>query len=97
MAMAASLLSGPFLAPVTGSDYLTSAAAHQGQVATGVLLGFIAAFAAPGIAIVPASAHSVLTVDLVDRPGHPTRAALERVLEFLQQRLQPEQGGPTSG
>ena len=46
---------------------------------------------------IPASAHSVLTVDLVDRPGHPTRAALERVLEFLQQRLQPEQGGPTSG
>lgn len=51
VATAASLLSGPFLAPVTGSDYLTSAAAHQGQVATGVLLGFIAAFAAPGIAI----------------------------------------------
>lgn len=50
MATAASLLSGPFLAPVTGSDYLTSAA-HHTQVATGVLLGFIAALAAPGIAI----------------------------------------------
>ena len=32
-------------------------------------------------------AHSVLTLDLVDEPGHPTRAALERVLAFLQQRL----------
>lgn len=51
VATAASLLSGPFLAPVTGATYLTDAAAHNGQVATGVLLGFIAAFAAPGIAI----------------------------------------------
>jgi hypothetical protein len=51
VATAASLLSGPFLAPVTGSGYLTSAAAHQAQVSTGVLLGFIAALAAPGIAI----------------------------------------------
>ena len=33
------------------------------------------------------SAHSVLTLDLVDEPGHPTRAALERVLSFLQERL----------
>jgi dienelactone hydrolase len=32
-------------------------------------------------------AHSVLTVELVDEPGHPTRAALERVLAFLQERL----------
>jgi len=32
-------------------------------------------------------AHSVLTLDLVDEPGHPTRAALERVLTFLQERL----------
>ena len=51
VATAASLLSGPFLAPVTGSGYLADAAAHHGQVATGVLLGFIAALAAPGIAI----------------------------------------------
>ena len=50
VATVASLLSGPFLAPVTGSDYLT-AVAHHDQVATGVLLGFIAALAAPGIAI----------------------------------------------
>lgn len=33
------------------------------------------------------SAHSVLTLDLVDEPGHPTRAALERVLAFLRERL----------
>lgn len=51
VATAASLLSGPFLDPVTGSDRLTSAAAHDTQVATGLLLGFIAALAAPGIAI----------------------------------------------
>ena len=36
---------------------------------------------------IPQSAHSVLTVDLVDRPGHPTRAALERVLAFFRERL----------
>ena len=32
-------------------------------------------------------AHSVLTMDLVDEPGHPTRAALQQVLAFLQERL----------
>lgn len=32
-------------------------------------------------------AHSVLTEDLVDEPGHPTREALERVLDFLRARL----------
>jgi dienelactone hydrolase len=36
-------------------------------------------------------AHSVLTLDLVDEPGHPTRAALEQVLAFLQERLLPGQ------
>lgn len=41
------------------------------------------------------SAHAVLTVELVDTPGHPTRAALDRVLEFLGQRLQPDRT-PTS-
>src|SRR5450631_3183206 len=30
-----------------------------------------------------ASSHYVLTADLVDEPGHPTRAALDRVLAFL--------------
>jgi dienelactone hydrolase len=32
-------------------------------------------------------AHSVLTEDLVDEPGHPTRDALDRVLAFFRQRL----------
>jgi len=32
-------------------------------------------------------AHSVLTLDLVDQEGHPTRAALDRVLTFLRERL----------
>ena len=34
-------------------------------------------------------AHSVLTEDLVDEPGHPTREALDRVLAFFQERLRP--------
>jgi len=34
------------------------------------------------------SAHSVVTVDLVDRAGHPTHEALERVLGFFRERLQ---------
>ena len=36
---------------------------------------------------IPSSAHSVLTRHLVDEPGHPTRAALEQVLDFLRDRL----------
>jgi dienelactone hydrolase len=32
-------------------------------------------------------AHSVVTTDLVDEAGHPTRAALERVLGFFRERL----------
>jgi len=32
-------------------------------------------------------AHSVLTNDLVDQEGHPTRAALDRTLGFLRERL----------
>lgn len=32
-------------------------------------------------------AHCVLTLDLVDEEGHPTRAALRRVLEFFVERL----------
>ena len=35
------------------------------------------------------SAHSVLTEELVDEPGHPTKDALERVLVFLRERLAP--------
>jgi dienelactone hydrolase len=33
-------------------------------------------------------AHSVVTTDLVDAEGHPTRQALERVLSFFGERLQ---------
>ncbi len=36
---------------------------------------------------IPKSAHSVVTNDLVDREGHPTRAALDRVLSFFRERL----------
>ena len=36
---------------------------------------------------IPARAHSVLAFDFVDEPGHPTRAALDRVLSFLRERL----------
>ncbi|OLB79294.1 MAG: dienelactone hydrolase [Actinobacteria bacterium 13_2_20CM_2_71_6] len=36
---------------------------------------------------IPEKAHSVLTLDLVDEPGHPTRAALDRVLTFYRERL----------
>ena len=35
------------------------------------------------------TAHSVLTEDLVDEPGHPTREALDRVLDFYRERLLP--------
>jgi dienelactone hydrolase len=35
------------------------------------------------------SAHSVLTVSLVDEPEHPTRVALDRVLALLAERLRP--------
>lgn len=38
---------------------------------------------------IAARAHSVLTIDLIDEPGHPTHAALERVLAFLGERLRP--------
>ena len=35
----------------------------------------------------PKAAHSVLTEHLDDRPGTPTRAALDKVLDFFRQRL----------
>jgi dienelactone hydrolase len=38
------------------------------------------------------AAHSVLTDDLVDEPGHPTRDALEQVLALFERRLGA--GGP---
>lgn len=39
---------------------------------------------------IPPSAHSVVTKDLVDREGHPTRAALDRVMSFFAERLKAE-------
>ena len=36
---------------------------------------------------IPRYAHSVLTNDLVDRDGHPTRQALDRVLGFFAEHL----------
>lgn len=36
-----------------------------------------------------AAAHSVLTEDLVDEPGQPTRDALDQVLDFFTDRLLP--------
>jgi len=35
------------------------------------------------------SAHSVLTEELVDEPGHPTKDALDRVIAFFRERLAP--------
>ncbi len=34
-------------------------------------------------------AHSVVTTDLIDEDGHPTRVALDRVLSFFEQNLYP--------
>jgi hypothetical protein len=36
---------------------------------------------------IPKAAHSVVTVHLVDEPGHPTRDALDQVLELFRSRL----------
>jgi hypothetical protein len=36
---------------------------------------------------IPRRAHSVVTKDLVDEEGHPTREALERVLGLFRERL----------
>jgi dienelactone hydrolase len=36
---------------------------------------------------IPRTAHSVLTLHFVDEPGHPTRVATDRVLEFFRDRL----------
>jgi dienelactone hydrolase len=37
---------------------------------------------------IPKSAHSVVTKDLVDQDGHPTKEALDRVLAFFKERLE---------
>jgi dienelactone hydrolase len=42
------------------------------------------------------TAHSVVTADLVDREGHPTRQALDRVLAFFRERLLPAEPGPAA-
>jgi hypothetical protein len=36
---------------------------------------------------IPRDAHSVVTLHLVDEPGHPTRVALDRVIAFFRERL----------
>ena len=36
---------------------------------------------------IPGTAHSVVTTDLVDEEGHPTRAALDRVLSLFHEQL----------
>ena len=36
---------------------------------------------------IPKMAHSVLTEHLVDEPGHPTRVALDQVLDFFKDKL----------
>jgi dienelactone hydrolase len=36
---------------------------------------------------IPTNAHSVLTEHFVDEPGHPTRDAMDQVLEFFRTRL----------
>ena len=47
---------------------------------------------------IPLLAHAVLTRDLVDEAGHPTREARDRVLSFLDERLKPtaQEGSPSS-
>lgn len=40
---------------------------------------------------IPVYAHSVLTKDLVDRAGHPTKVALDRTLAFFREHLQVNQ------
>ena len=42
----------------------------------------------------PKAAHSVLTEHLDDRPGTPTREALDQVLEFFRSRLVTGQPAP---
>ncbi len=39
---------------------------------------------------IPRYAHSVLTNDLVDKAGHPTVAARDRVLDFFAENLKPD-------
>jgi dienelactone hydrolase len=45
---------------------------------------------------IPRAAHSVVTNDLVDQEGHPTRQALDRVLGFFKERLLGEEPLPAA-
>jgi dienelactone hydrolase len=40
----------------------------------------------------PGEGHSVFTLDFVDEEGHPTRQALESVLEYFTSQLKPQSG-----
>ena len=53
--LAGPLLATPLTPDLTAADYLTGFSAHPNQVAGGVLLWIIAAFASAGIAIVDVS------------------------------------------
>lgn len=44
---------------------------------------------------IPRTAHSVVTQDLVDQDGHPTKQALDRVLAFFQERLLSPSASPS--
>jgi dienelactone hydrolase len=44
---------------------------------------------------IPQSAHSVLTIDLVEQDGHPTLLARDRVIAFLAEQLKPPQAPDT--
>lgn len=46
---------------------------------------------------IPKSAHSVVTKDLVDREGHPTKDALDRVMSFFAERLKAGTSPTTAG
>ena len=46
---------------------------------------------------IPTNAHAVLTVELVDQPGHPTHAAMDRVLAFLTRQLSASTNGEAPG
>lgn len=45
---------------------------------------------------IPRTAHSVVTEHLVDEEGHPTRAALQRVLGFFHEYLDPSANSPAA-
>ncbi len=45
----------------------------------------------------PEPPHSVLTIGLIDREGEPTHSAVERVLAFLRERLNPVETLPGPG